>query len=319
MNAHPRDEELIDHAFGLMDPPAARRLDQHLAGCPDCRARRAALQSRLGQLDLLQQPVEAPEPLITDTLRRIRLAQPEPERPSWLRWPVLAAGTALAALALFGFPLWARYGAHPLTVADAEPAPPERVEGIEVALAPAPLTLDPVEPLPADPAGGPADLPRVDRPDTEADVTPPATPDLRLATAAPTATGTPRAALALERVDSRTHAQRTAHELAARTTARTPARPAVTPPPAGGRQVIMPAAAAPSPGPALITYAVAAADFAGPAGPAGELAIVQRGAQLSASNRSARTVALRVQAAGGALPDLLLPPGATTNLTLRGR
>lgn len=313
MNAHPRDEELIDHAFGLLEGDTAARLDRHVADCAECRVRQAGLRERLGQLSLLQGAVEAPEPLITDTLRRIRLAGPAPAS-SWSRWLILGGAAAAAALALIGFPMLARHGAHPLEPTPADTSTPS--VGVEVALVPSPRVLDQLDPLPAEVPAMPEALP------VDADIA--GAPELPAALAVHDGTdhALPRPAtsptgtlLALSRVDARALAKKDAAVLGSDATTR-PAVVAAAKSAGAGRGLILPAAGNASPGPAVLPYRVAAADFTGRLGPENEVTVEQRGAQLTLANQAARSVTVRLTTRDGQTSDVRLGPGSRTNLAL---
>ena len=314
MNEHLADDELIDHAYGLCEDAAAARREQHLAACPACQARKAELCARLDQLALLQNPVEAPEPLITDTLRRIRLAAPAPATQPWSRWLILAGSAAAAAVALIGFPLLSRLGAHSL---DPAPAPADTTEGFVVALSPEAPPLDEVTPLPDPPPTRPPVLGAAEELAALGDHHTPAVPGAASDSVLPgPAAVTADTRVALQRVDARQQARRDAASLTSDTTS-PGAHVARAATPAAGREVRMPAAAGMSPGPAVIAYRVAAQDFAGRIGADREVEVTQQGGEIRLHNRAPRALTVRVLAVDGTFRDVFLAPAARTNLAVR--
>ncbi len=315
MNGHLTDDELIDNAYGLCEDAAdAAHRAQHLAACPACLARQAGLRARLDQLSLLQTPIEAPEPLITDTLRRIRLADPAPAARPWTRWLILAGSAAAAAVALIGFPLLSRLGAHAL---DPAPTPAETTEGFVVALSPDAPPLDDVAPLPDSPPARPPVLGAAEELAALGDHRTPAVPGAAPDAALPGPTAvTADTHVALQRVDARQRARHDAAALAAGTAS--PGNPVARAPAAGRpRDVRLPAAAGMSPGPAVILYAIAERDFSGPIGAGQEIAVEQRAGRIVLSNRAPRALTVRVLAAEGTYRDVFLAPAARTNLAVR--
>lgn len=314
MNEHLTDEELIDHAYGLSGDDAVARREQHLAGCPACQSRQAGLRARLDQLTLLQTPVEAPEPLITDTLRRIRMAAPAPATPRWSRWLLLSASAAAAAVALIGFPLLSRLGSHSL---DPAPGPADASEGYVVALSPDAPALDDVAPLPDPPPARPPVLGAAEELAALGDHRAPAVPGAAPESVLPGPTAvTADTHMALRRVDARPQARRDAAALAAGTSS--PGGQIARAPTLGtGRDVRLPAAAGRSPGPAVILYAVAERDFSGRIGTEQEIAVEQRDDRIGLSNRAPRALTVRVQAVDGTFRDIFLAPAARTNLAVR--
>lgn len=98
MNQHLNDEQILDLQFDLCGESQTHQFREHLAGCAECQARAAQLKKKLAALDALRQPVEAPERLIADTLRTIRLDAPASKHYApWWGWAAgLAAVTMLA-------------------------------------------------------------------------------------------------------------------------------------------------------------------------------------------------------------------------------
>jgi len=102
-----RAQKLLTAAVdGELSPGRRAALDRHLAGCPVCRAERAATQSVLDALDALPMVAAVPAALEQATLRRVRvLAAEEAERTArsgwraWLPLPALAV-TAVLVLAI---------------------------------------------------------------------------------------------------------------------------------------------------------------------------------------------------------------------------
>jgi len=104
-----RAQKLLTAAVdGELSPGRRAALDRHLAGCPVCRAERAATQTLLDALDALPSVAAVPAALEQATLRRVRvLAAEEGERAvtsgwrSWLPLPAIAlAVTAVLVLAI---------------------------------------------------------------------------------------------------------------------------------------------------------------------------------------------------------------------------
>ena len=313
MNTHLTDDELIDHAYGLGGDDDARPA-QHLTTCPACQARQAQLRARLDQLSLLQTPVEAPEPLITDTLRRIRMAEPAPAGHPWSRWFIVAGSAAAAAVALIGFPLLSRFGSHSL---DPAPVPAETTEGFVVALSPDVPPLDEVAPLPEPPPNRPPVLGAAEELAALGDHHTPAVPGAAAESVLPGPSAvTADTRVALQRVDARQQARRDAAALAAGTTS-SEAQVARVSALGTGRGVHLPAAAGLSPGPAVMTYRVAAQDFAGRIGADREVEVTQQGGAIRLHNHAPRALTVRVLAADGTFRDVFLAPAARTNLAVR--
>lgn len=106
MNRHPKESQWVDFLFGLCHPRRTRRLERHLARCPDCRGQLERLRTHFASLDTLRDPVEAPERLITDTLRAIRQSEPTPKRTwqqiAWATSGIVAAAAAVVLLVYSG-------------------------------------------------------------------------------------------------------------------------------------------------------------------------------------------------------------------------
>ena len=96
MNQHLNNTQLLNLQFDLCSESQSQRFRGHLAGCAECRARAAQLERKFATLESLRQPVEAPERLIADTLRAVRLDTPASARhAAWWGW---AAGLAAVAM-----------------------------------------------------------------------------------------------------------------------------------------------------------------------------------------------------------------------------
>lgn len=121
MNTHLTDAQIIDALFQL---EYSRDVELHMTRCPECRARADAIKIRLGQLDLIRGEATAPESLIQNTIRGIRVD--DTVRPShWGRTIWLFAGAAAAVLAVSLLtPILFRSGDRSMTVAQAPTPPP---------------------------------------------------------------------------------------------------------------------------------------------------------------------------------------------------
>ena len=100
-----RAQKLIVAAVdGELTPERRRELDDHVAGCAECRTELRATETLFGALGSLPQEAEVPGLVEAATLRRMRIAAAEERehgsrRWGWLSAPVLAA-TAVTVLAL---------------------------------------------------------------------------------------------------------------------------------------------------------------------------------------------------------------------------
>jgi putative zinc finger protein len=125
------------YSLGVMDPDEARAVDQHLAGCPDCRAELAELTEMrdfLGEVPpeaFLDGPPEDGDLLLQRTLRQVRsesagfteLAEVEQPRPR--RRLLVAAGVIiLAGAALGAGVLVGQAGQDTVVVVQPPPDPP---------------------------------------------------------------------------------------------------------------------------------------------------------------------------------------------------
>jgi anti-sigma factor RsiW len=151
-----RAQKLLTAAIdGELSPGRRTALDRHLAGCPACRAERAATQTVLEALDALPIAAAVPAALEQATLRRVRvLAADEAERTAtsgWRTWlPLPAIGLVVTAALVLAIAItrtaddrMPKSGAPaPTRVARAHPAP-SRANPQAVAVAP------PSEPPPA--------------------------------------------------------------------------------------------------------------------------------------------------------------------------
>jgi hypothetical protein len=102
------------YALGALDPDEARAVDEHLAGCADCRAEVAELNelhAMLGEVPpeaFLDGPPEDGDLLLQRTLRQVRserqerieLAAPEPGPSRWTEPPATRTGRGRRALVL---------------------------------------------------------------------------------------------------------------------------------------------------------------------------------------------------------------------------
>ena len=104
-----RAQKLLTAAVdGELSPGRRAAFDRHLAGCPVCRAERAATQTMLAALEALPMAAAVPAALEQATLRRVRvLAADEAGRRAasgwraWLPLPAIAlAVTAVLVLAI---------------------------------------------------------------------------------------------------------------------------------------------------------------------------------------------------------------------------
>ncbi len=104
MNQHLSEQQLLDFRFELCADTRRREIEQHLAGCAECRARLEQLNAKFAALDSLKGEVAAPEKLIADTLRTIRISEPEPAVvfPRWAWVTGFAAAAALLMAVLYG-------------------------------------------------------------------------------------------------------------------------------------------------------------------------------------------------------------------------
>jgi len=107
-DSHPSDQELLLAAEG---EPSARRVQEHLASCSTCQARRQALSDSLDDFVRHQQQSlnpQLPPPAGARAILKSRLAEPSTShRSAWERWPSLtAAAGALAVLVTFSLGYW---------------------------------------------------------------------------------------------------------------------------------------------------------------------------------------------------------------------
>jgi hypothetical protein len=102
MNSHFSDRQLLDVEFKLRSSANAGAIAAHLAECAACRRRAETLKQKISSLDLLRGNVSASEPLIAETLRRVR-NEPATERGlfprvAWLTGLAMAAGIVMAVV-----------------------------------------------------------------------------------------------------------------------------------------------------------------------------------------------------------------------------
>jgi anti-sigma factor RsiW len=125
-------DELSRHCEGVLSEAEARRTDEHLATCAECRQAEAEVRRGLRLAASLQR-VELPE----DVSARIRQAlEQAPQAPSAPRrlWPAAAAAALLAAAAL----ATRFHGPSPGTLTRPEPSP--ETGGLVLHLEPGPPT-----------------------------------------------------------------------------------------------------------------------------------------------------------------------------------
>jgi anti-sigma factor RsiW len=163
-----RAQKLIIAAVdGEITPQCRRDLDEHVAGCTECRDALHATEALLGALDRLPQEAEVPPLVEAATIRRMRIAAAEERERKERRWgwfsaPVLAAtGVVVVALAIN-----LRPGGESRSLRSATPAAP----AARVARAP-------------EPAPTAAAAEREPRAVASGDVTPPSEPPPDLAAA----------------------------------------------------------------------------------------------------------------------------------------
>lgn len=320
MTLHPSDDDLIAHAFSLLEEAPAAGLAAHLAACPACRARQAQLQERLSQLALLSEPIAAPEPLIADTLRAIRQVQAAAAPPPWYyRWGILTTAAAATLLVLVSLPIVTRWGRPPQDIAAKPPAPAPRVGGIEVNLVQEEAPLDPLDPLPdgglrrpelidgratvRELAAGETPTPALPGP---ARVGTSAIPHIAVVPRAEWPNGTPpHRAQPLPADGSRGYVIDPATAAAGPSGGASAGRPA---PPDGNATHI------PAP-PRLIRFALPADGEHGLAGPRDELEYLTGLDGLRLRNRTDASFRIQVEGAGDGI--IILLPGAETNLARR--
>jgi anti-sigma factor ChrR (cupin superfamily) len=83
-------------ALGALPPAEAEAFEAHAAGCPACRAERAALMSLSGELAAAGPPADPPERLWARIADRVR-ATPQDSQPQvqpWKAWTATAAARA---------------------------------------------------------------------------------------------------------------------------------------------------------------------------------------------------------------------------------
>ncbi|MFD8723531.1 anti-sigma factor family protein [Streptomyces sp. NPDC059629] len=133
---HPKDEKLGAYVLGIIDSDERTALDEHTAGCEECRMELAALQemeAALGEVPpeaFLEGPPEDGELLLQRTLRQVRSEQAGARR---LQFIAGGVGVAAAAAALFfvGYTLGAGNPADSVTAAP----PTASTAGVRVASA----------------------------------------------------------------------------------------------------------------------------------------------------------------------------------------
>ena len=112
---HLSEEQIVLHYYG--DAEEAREIERHLAGCPDCRAEFARVQSTLQQIE----PLDVPEPSAGfEEKTWLNLRDRLPEKGGFLRrlfgkqqkWALAGAMLMLLAAAFFAGRFWPREGQH---------------------------------------------------------------------------------------------------------------------------------------------------------------------------------------------------------------
>jgi hypothetical protein len=77
---HLNEDDLVLHYYGELDPPATRGVEQHLAGCADCRQHYTRLQRVMAAVDTVT------EPALPESFERVVWARLERELPSRRGW-----------------------------------------------------------------------------------------------------------------------------------------------------------------------------------------------------------------------------------------
>ena len=144
---HPDEGDLLDARHNLLEPAQANAIQEHLRGCPACRARAEHLQRQFATLQTLQRDEPVPERLVAGILREVRKEKVvrKPAFPT-LKWLAgVAAAAALLLIFLHPLPL-SQDDAHmpaTLQVATSQPGAP--------AVAPPELKMDLADAAPAKP------------------------------------------------------------------------------------------------------------------------------------------------------------------------
>ncbi len=103
---HLRETDLNDFVEGLLDPTAARRVEEHLELCDECRAEAESLRSLLAGMRELPREINPPRDLFPGIVRTVGEAEAVPLRHAHrhgralheLRRPLAAAAVLLVAL-----------------------------------------------------------------------------------------------------------------------------------------------------------------------------------------------------------------------------
>ena len=98
-------EHRTDYVIRSLEPPEAGAFDEHLAGCPECRAAIMAIERDLAWLAMGVRPV-APRPGLTRALTEAALGR---RRRIWLA-PAALAASVLLSLAAWGWAWWRTSG-----------------------------------------------------------------------------------------------------------------------------------------------------------------------------------------------------------------
>jgi hypothetical protein len=124
------------YALGALEPDEVREVDEHLAGCAECRAELAELEEMkefLGEVPpeaFLDGPPPDGDLLLQRTLREVRAATPEPvvaapKKPT--RWLAVAAAVVVVAGAIGGGVVIGRQSVDTPVAVDAVPAGSKQV------------------------------------------------------------------------------------------------------------------------------------------------------------------------------------------------
>ena len=130
MNRHrnPHDpEELGAHVLGLLDAAQSRAVEEHLAGCPECRREWEELRQMVDVLDdlppeaFLDGPPDGGDLLLQRTLRQVRAETGTRRRRR--RFTIAVVAAAVLAAVLAGGVMIGRTTAPPVVAAAPAPSP----------------------------------------------------------------------------------------------------------------------------------------------------------------------------------------------------
>jgi hypothetical protein len=135
MTAHPSDEELIAHLYGIGPE------DGHVASCPACQARLSRMQAQREAIDLASPPNELAFDFLAAQRRRIYglIAQPVHW---WSQIDIRRWGSAVAALAILASGLLIFENSH-------KPAVPDSISDAQLAQEVSRIAEDPEPPATA--------------------------------------------------------------------------------------------------------------------------------------------------------------------------